>query len=191
MTPSELFAPGLRFSVSLASLFLAFTLTSTAQPVPSFRSVPFGTSQRDAMSGLKFKDGDCSVVAIGGSLCEPIAPSLRIGTVPTNEKYRFDDDAQFVGVVVGFAAGNYDFMKDVFIVKYGQPTTIVTSQVSTKGGTQLENELVTWKTGDLVVKMVRYAASSEVSQATIETSKWASAVETRLLDMKKAAASEF
>jgi len=111
-----------------------------------FRGVPFGASEAEALNKIPSM-GNCRNNETLGRMC--LDSGFKIGDVPfVKNTFVFYDD-KLVSVNVNFKSKDYDYIKDVFIKKYGKPQKIESEKVKTEEGIEYENEILTWR-GDII-----------------------------------------
>ena len=115
-----------------------------------FRGVPFGASEAEALNKIPSM-GNCRNNETLGRMC--LDSGFKVGVVPfVKNTFVFYDD-KLVSVNVNFKSKDYDFIKDVFIEKYGEPKEIEREKVKTEAGIEYENEILTWR-GDIIEILV-------------------------------------
>ena len=140
------------------SLFLSVVILAAAtnfalgenKPWPKepkkFRGVPFGASEAEALNKIPSM-GNCRNNETLGRMC--LDSGFKVGVVPfVKNTFVFYDD-KLVSVNVNFKSKDYDYIKDVFIKKYGKPKKIESEKVKTEEGIEYENEILTWR-GDII-----------------------------------------
>ena len=97
---------------------------------------------------------------------------FKIGDVPfVKNTFVFYDD-KLVSVNVNFKSKDYDFIKDVFIEKYGEPKEIEREKVKTEGGIEYENEILTWR-GDIIeIHVEKYSRNINNGIAIYSNINW-------------------
>jgi hypothetical protein len=130
-----------------------------------FRGVPFGSSQ-SAMRE-KFDPGRC--VGRPNDVC--LNHAQRIGEAATDEVYSFEAD-RFVDVYITFASGRYEYLRDIFVEKYGAPTDTKKTLVKTPGGAEFENERLTWFGDSVMVDIERFGRTVTKGTAHLSDRAW-------------------
>jgi len=134
-----------------------------------FRGVPFGASEAEALNKIPSM-GNCRNNETLGRMC--LDSGFKIGDVPfVKNTFVFYDD-KLVSVNVNFKSKDYDFIKDVFIEKYGEPKEIEREKVKTEGGIEYENEILTWR-GDIIeIHVEKYSRNINNGIAIYSNIKW-------------------
>jgi len=134
-----------------------------------FRGVPFGASEAEALNKIPSM-GNCRNNETLGRMC--LDSGFKIGDVPfVKNTFVFYDD-KLVSVNVNFKSKDYDFIKDVFIEKYGEPKEIEREKVKTEGGIEYENEILTWR-GDIIeIHVEKYSRNINNGIAIYSNINW-------------------
>lgn len=103
-------------SVFLGSIALAQKAQPWKQEPDSFRDVPFGSTEAETNQKLA-DELSCFDVGPYGRTC---SGGFSIGDVGIKNSFWFDGD-HLAHVSIQFDSHNYDYLKDVFIQKYGPP----------------------------------------------------------------------
>ena len=135
----------------------------------SFRGVPFGASEAEALYKIPSM-GNCRNNETLGRMC--LDSGFKIGDVPfVKNTFVFYDD-KLVSVNVNFKSKDYDFIKDVFIEKYGEPKEIEREKVKTEAGIEYENEILTWR-GDIIeIHVEKYSRNINNGIAIYSNINW-------------------
>jgi len=134
-----------------------------------FRGVPFGASEAEALNKIPSM-GNCRNNETLGRMC--LDSGFKIGDVPfVKNTFVFYDD-KLVSVNVNFKSKDYDFIKDVFIKKYGEPIEIEREKVKTEAGIEYENEILTWR-GDIIeIHVEKYSRNINNGIAIYSNINW-------------------
>ena len=134
-----------------------------------FRGVPFGASEAEALNKIPSM-GNCRNNETLGRMC--LDSGFKIGDVPfVKNTFVFYDD-KLVSVNVNFKSKDYDFIKDVFIEKYGEPKEIEREKVKTEAGIEYENEILTWR-GDIIeIHVEKYSRNINNGIAIYSNINW-------------------
>jgi hypothetical protein len=134
-----------------------------------FRGVPFGASEAEALNKIPSM-GNCRNNETLGRMC--LDSGFKIGDVPfVKNTFVFYDD-KLVSVNVNFKSKDYDFIKDVFIEKYGEPIEIEREKVKTEAGIEYENEILTWR-GDIIeIHVEKYSRNINNGIAIYSNINW-------------------
>lgn len=176
------------------TLLCAFFLTSSliAQQWPqepsAFRSIPFGANEAAIQMSLnapRCLPGS----AAGERLCRDTR-SRAIGDVSTEESYLLADDA-FVAAYVTFQSTDYEYVRDVFKARYGEPHSVSTSTVKTMAGATFENDSLSWRGAAGVVTLTHYSDKVTEGRALICTRGWYDKLTADAAEAKRKAARSF
>jgi hypothetical protein len=160
---------------TLLSLLLCFSPIGTRTPTPApvwdkeptaYKKIPFGTPYAEfegqiLLTGCKPATRDHES---GQRTCE--GSGFQANGVSVDDVFLFQDDS-FVGVSLFFAAEDYEKLREVFLVKYGEPARLETTRVTTRTGTRFDDEILHWDGRKVTVSLERYGDSLERGSATI------------------------
>lgn len=163
------------------SLFLSIVILTAAanfalggnKPWPkepkSFRGVPFGASEAEALNKIPSM-GNCRNNETLGRMC--LDSGFTVGEVPfVKNTFVFYDD-KLVSVNVNFKSKDYDFIKDVFIKNYGEPKKIERERVKTEGGIEYENEILTWRGDTIELHVEKYSRNINTGIVIFSDIRW-------------------
>lgn len=153
-------------------LVIGFTLPLLAQQPATFKGFKLGGTQAEAKT---IEELDCKVNRVHASLasCRQPMPDLSpskvrsgglkssawdIGGAFVIPSFEFIDDS-LVDLHGYFQSGSFDILKDVFETKYGKPSSDLKSPVQNGLGNTFTNEVVTWRTGSIVVQITKFNGS--------------------------------
>jgi hypothetical protein len=154
-------------------LFLAAVVTRTPTPAPvwdkepaAYKKISFGTPYSEfegqiLLTGCKPSTRDHEA---GQRTCD--GNGFQANGVVVDDVFVFQDDS-FVGVSLFFAAEDYERLREVFLVKYGEPARLETTRVTTRTGTRFDDEILHWDGRKVTVSLERYGDSLERGSATI------------------------
>ncbi len=91
---------------------------------------------------------------------------FRSNGVAVQDMFIFQDDV-FVGATMSFPAEDYEKLRDVFEVKYGEPSRLETTRVATSSGARFDNEKLNWDGRKASVSLERYGDSLAMGSASI------------------------
>ncbi len=80
---------------------------------------------------------------------------FKLGDIEIGAQYNFTD-GNFVRVSGGFSSASYEFVRDVFILKYGPPHRADKQTVQNKMGATLDNETLVWTGAKIQCVLSRY-----------------------------------
>ena len=140
-----------RFTI-FAILFFFPSLTF-AENLDSFRGVPFGASEaeaREKIPGLKCFDDSLNKVRQCWEMF------FRIGEMTIGKPIMIFRNDKLVSANMEFTPATYQYLKDVFIKKYGNPSNIIEEMVKTKMGAEFKNERTQWHGERVFLEMWKY-----------------------------------
>ena len=86
--------------------------------------------------------------------------------VAVDDVFVFQDDV-LVGITMEFPSDGYEKLREVFLVKYGEPSRLETTRIVTRPGERFDNEIVNWDGRKTSVSLERYGDSLEKGAASI------------------------
>jgi hypothetical protein len=125
--------------------------------------VRFGTSQVEACKLLKI---NLKAVCWGWDKCIVDGASA---SPFSSYSLVFDEHDHLVEVVAIFPAERYDFMRGVFVKKYGEPHDERIENIRNKLGAEFLNQITTWTGEAVTVEVRRYAGDIDTGSATFVT----------------------
>jgi hypothetical protein len=165
--------------VLLKLLFLLLTGAAAATPTATptrlpawdrepaaYRKVPIGTAYADMQGRILLTRcrPDSKDHEQGERTCE--SSGFQSNGASVDDVFFFQDDV-FVGVTMSFVSDDYERLREVFLAKYGEPTRLETTRISTRTGTRFDNETLNWDGGKVSVSLQRYGESLENGSATL------------------------
>lgn len=118
-----------------------------------------------------------------GGMCQPTvrpggtAPesrtcfsSVQVGPVPIKDTLLFHGDA-LEAAVWSFDSRIYEPLRDIYLEKYGPPTTRETKAVQNRMGATFEDETLTWTGARVTVTISRYAGTLTKGAASLMTNE--------------------
>lgn len=162
----------------------ALAQTEWPQEPSNFRGVPFGATQRDARRALHLSVLDCS-----GVRCSDVR--FMLGHVVLRNDLFFHD-GKFVQAVLNFASSDFDYLREVFIQRYGDPMTTEHRDMKRATGAERENETLEWRGSKAVVILARYAAGEPLTGYALVTERhWADELQRMAEQQQRDAARKF
>lgn len=151
-----------------------------------FKGVPAG----NLIAALRAKFGPvdrCFPMAEKGrSSCS--AP-LQVGKVNVKVVLGFGP-LGFEAAILSFPAADYEFMRDVMLEKYGQPTSTDRKVLTNRMGAQFQNEELTWIGERITGSVARYSRTLDRGEfALVDISAAKAMADEQAAAKKKAAAS--
>jgi hypothetical protein len=154
-------------------LHLAAVATRTPTPAPAWEKEP--TVYKKIPLGLPYAEMEGRILLIrcrpnsrdhepGQRTCE--GNGLQVNGVPVDDVFVFQADI-FVGVTMFFSSDDYERLREVFLIKYGEPSRLETTRVTTRTGTRFDNETLHWDGRKVTASLERYGDSLEKGSATI------------------------
>jgi hypothetical protein len=159
--------------ILLLLLHLALPPIPAPTPTPAWEQEP--TAYKKIPLGLPYADMEGRILLTG---CQPSSREHESGRrtcdgegfqsngVAIDDVFVFQDDV-FVGVTMSFASEDYERLRDVFQVKYGEPSRLETTRVATRPGARFDNETLNWDGRKASVSLERYGDSLEKGSASI------------------------
>jgi len=160
-------------------LFLFAALLGARVPLPpptptpgwskeptAYRTIPFGLPYAD-MEGRVLLTGchpGTREHESGTRTCE--GSGFRSNGAAVEDVFVFQDDL-FVGVSLSFDSDDYEKLREVFLVKYGEPTRLETTRVMTRNGTRYDNESLNWEGHSVSVSLERFGDAADKGLGTI------------------------
>jgi hypothetical protein len=132
----------------------------------SFQGVPFGVSRQTA--DAKFKFLQCYPHNVDETECS--GDVIPIGPVNAVPQFTFNSRNQFVAIRLSQYTHEFDYLKDIFIERYGKPTT--TRSGVSKTGVPAPNELLIWQGQAINVTLLRHSGDMKWSCAEIVNRAW-------------------
>lgn len=134
------------------------------QEPTSYRGVSWGTPLEAAKTAADIHSCHCEDEAWNRTDCtaEVIPPvrgclgGLLIGNMALEETWLFAAD-RFSGVDLRFDASSYDQLRDIFIERYGPPTTTRDDTFENRMGAKVPNPMLVWGGKTVVITLSKYA----------------------------------
>jgi hypothetical protein len=148
-----------------------------------FRGVPFGSSEAEMNKKL------------GNLICADIKGNrwcwgnYAIGDTMGSNKFRFHDD-KLVEVSYDFEPKDFEFVKGVFVEKYGPPTTASTAVVENRMGASFLNETLVWNGRNIYLLLEKYSSKITESTASYWLKSWMESGMKEIENKKKNAADD-
>lgn len=98
---------------------------------------------------------------------------------------------KLTSIYATFNSDRYTFVRDVFVEKYGAPTTREVSKVRTRAGVEYDNEILTWKGSVIALRVSTYGNNVNSGTAIFITNEAMAAAEAKEEVAKKKAAGVF
>jgi len=179
-----------RTAVALILLSLAPYLYAQewSQEPAAFRKVPFGANE--AAVRMQLSTSECFPGNEAGERFCNGDGSQAIGDVATSETYLLKRDA-FTAVHIKFDSDDYEYLRDVFIQRYGDPHDKVTATAKTLAGITLQNETLKWRGQNAVVTLSHYSEKVTTGIAIVGTREWYDSFSGAEQEKKRKAARSF
>lgn len=159
----------------------------------SYRDVPFGTSRNETRKLLKMRAEDCSrrdrEIDPNGMSCHSLE-EFAVGNAKVSNTLIFSED-RFVSAAMHIKSSDYGSIREVFLSKFGSPTSRSTTPVTTKMGAVYENETLTWVGKKLTVSLDRFVSNVDSSMAMFTMNEYAEARTKRYTEAKEKAKKAF
>lgn len=161
-------------------LFLSL-LARAATPVPAhtptptpawarepaaYRNVPFDTPYADFPGRLLLTGCHPGTTdhEPGQRTCE--SNGFQANGVAVDDVLYFQNDL-FVGVSMSFDSDDYEKLREVFVFKYGEPSRLDTTRLSSREGGRFDNETMSWDGRKVTVSIERYGESLDKGSASM------------------------
>ena len=158
-------------------LLLLSLLAGAAAPTPTptpawakepsaYRGVAFGTPYADFPGRLLLTGCHPSTTdhEPGQRTCE--SNGFQANGVAVEDVLFFQNDL-FVGVSMSFESDDYEKLREVFVTKFGEPTHLETTRLSSRSGARFDNETMGWDGRKVAVSIERYGETLEKGSATM------------------------
>lgn len=137
------------------------------QEPTSFRSVPFGATEKEAKQLLKM---DLCLNSTVGRFC---SSKFQLADVMISSFMQFQA-GKFEGVDGSFDSDDYSSIRSIFIDKYGPPTNTKASEVHNRAGGTFSQETLEWIGPTIRITLSRYGSKLTEGLFGIQTqSSWA------------------
>ena len=161
---------------------------SDASKRPSgFRDIVWGTSEAEVKKALNL-DGDYDCMDLQGE--RHCSTYFEIGDVHVTAFLKFYND-RFGQILMWFPSDHFDFVKEVFIDKYGKPTSSRVTEVRTRMNVPYVNFISTWRWADVDIYFEKYGPDIEQGFASVTTREYSAGVVKREKEKKKGAKDSF
>jgi hypothetical protein len=163
------------FITSIAAvLLLCFSAAAAESTLPkwekeptTYRGVTFGASFETVQKTLKDAGQPVALFPKAGEKYPVLSSALKFDDVILINYFYFDADGKLTHVGMTFNPKDYDFVKSVFIEKYGEPTITLPSQVRNLTGAVLPNEEIAWIGQNLSAHFQKYFDNIDTSTGQI------------------------
>jgi hypothetical protein len=149
----------------------------------SYRGIPWGGSIDDARREVGASEGclcadeeDLRDARFCKFLPEPdpkkeprfrsCRASLGVADISVKDLLHFENE-KFVGADMTFDVDEFEQMKDIFIEKYGQPSSTENTEVSNRMGAKFTNTELVWRGEKVTVRLERFGSDLTKSGASI------------------------
>lgn len=132
------------------------------QEPTSFRSVPFGATEKEAKQLLKM---DLCLNSTVGRFC---SSTFRLADVTVKSFMQFPA-GKFEGVDGEFDSGDYSTVRSIFIDKYGPPTLTNSSEVHNGAGATFNQETLEWVGPVMRITLSRFGSKVTEGLFSIQT----------------------
>jgi hypothetical protein len=162
----------LRYALMLAMVLVAFPALAFNEP-DSFRGVPWGATLEETKAALDkaweatspgvrdISKPDC----LGNSYCWMRAV---VGRVAGTAGFHFHE-GKFVMGNLSFPSSRYVEIREIFVERYGQPTSTSEEVVKNKMGASFTNEYLRWRGEKVSITLRRYTDKLDTGRGTLVT----------------------
>lgn len=125
-----------------------------AQEPTGYRDIKWGASKKELKHIIGWTIGgiNCFDGHKGVKYCKSF---YSIGTVKVENTFMLRDD-KLTGVLLTYSPDDFDFLKQVFVEKYGAPHKTESSAVQNRMGASFTDEVLTWQGKTVSITMQRY-----------------------------------
>ena len=209
----------MKISTLLCLLLLVITTAAASDKWPlepkDFRGVPFGASRDEARAILDpepsadiTKNLNCPEHFISPDNLKLLPPADRasweqldrerkqcsqvrdIGLASTTQTFEFRPE-RFVRVSLTFSGDRFEYLRDIFIQRYGPPTESRVEPFQTRSGSVFQNSVLTWSGDKVTAQIQRFSDTIDKGTAFIADKAWLDADTKTRADAKKKAATTF
>ncbi len=152
----------------------------------SIRGVAWGATKAEAESILHFNAESCyaSILDENEVTC---GEDFKLGEVDATAQYTFHHD-RMTQVKLSYAPGDMGFVREVFIEKYGPPTTMTNPVLQNSMGARYGDTATLWKFPNVEIEMHMYGMTIDRGVTFITDLRWERAQRARKEDSKAKAA---
>jgi hypothetical protein len=93
---------------------------------------------------------------------------LTIGSITMKEMWSFTQD-KFVGAGLSFSSDDFEKLRDIFIERYGPPTSSTEDDLQTRMGAKATNRTLIWQGRAVTITLQRFSGTITEGYASIET----------------------
>ncbi len=154
----------LTFALLLAAMTLMAQDRTWPQEPTSFRSVPFGATEKEAKKIVK--TGLCfTLEADRGCSADFDLAGVQISSIMV---FRAD---QLGRVQAKFPSSSFSSVRTVFIDKYGEPQSDKESTVQNNAGASFNQETLEWNGPNIFLQLKRYGSTISEGAFVVQTQK--------------------
>ena len=152
-----------------------------------FRGVSWGSTVAEADAVIHFGEHTCNEM----STREPeiwCGEDFAMGEVTATAQYQFAK-GRLVGVMLSYDPSEFEYVRSVFIQKYGKPTAQEVVPMRTGMGVRYGNDTVSWRFPGVTIEMHRYGSTVNRGATFFTVNAWSKEKARRTASSKKAALS--
>lgn len=113
-----------------------------------------------------------------------------MGSVEATSNFVFAE-GKLVQVIVSYYPSEYEYVRSVFVEKYGPPTATTKVPVRTKAGVEYGNDTTIWRFPNITIEMHRYGTTIDRGSTYITLNRWTADKATKEANSKKKAVESF
>lgn len=136
-----------------------------------FRGVAWGSTQAEAVEKLQLREGSCRPTTLKGNDEVRCGEDFNLADVEVTAQYVFEA-GRFVSTQLSYYPSQVDFIRDVFIKRYGPATKTTTDARQNRAGASFQDDVTVWELGDMRIEMHRYGISLDRGMTFITDQKW-------------------
>jgi hypothetical protein len=146
------------------------------EPRPPFRStINYGSNEpegyKDFKFGMTYEETQILAEEKGLNLLYdsigPVAVSVHLQFLPDNG----NPESKLSSVFLSFDSGSYETLKEIFIKRYGKPTSLQRQPYKTQGGLQSTNEILSWRGPHSFIELNRHGSHISHGFVTMGTNE--------------------
>ncbi|HMJ84972.1 MAG TPA: hypothetical protein VK504_17445 [Vicinamibacterales bacterium] len=137
----------------------------------AFRGVKWLATQAEAAAEVGFGEDSCHELSVLDAVEIWCADDFELGRITATSEFVFVR-GHFVQAQVSYYPSEYDFVRAVFVEKYGKPLTEAVVPVQTPTGVQYDNDTAVWEFPNLSIEMHRYGTTIQRGVAFMTLKTW-------------------
>jgi hypothetical protein len=162
----------------------------TSREPKAFRNVRWGATKAEAAAIIHFGESSCTDMSDfhpGETWC---GSDFLMGNITATSNFVFVKD-KLVQVIVSYYPSEFEYVKSVFVEKYGRPSSAAVVPIRTKAGVPYDNDMAVWKFPAVTIEMHRYGTTVERGATYFTLNSWIEEEKQRETESKKKAITSF